>query len=70
MGGGSSGVLKRQDIRAVSDGGGISELETMVIIKVSPFTPCASLLLPLSLFLLTVSTYLTYRSASRGAEEG
>lgn len=50
---------------------GVSELETMVIIKVSSFTPCASLFLSLALFfLLTVSTCLTYRSASRGTEEG
>lgn len=50
--------------------GWISELETMVIIKVSSFTPGASLRLYLSLFFLTISTYLTYRSASWGTEEG
>lgn len=50
--------------------GWISELETMVIIKVSSFTLGASLRLYLSLFFLTISTYLTYRSASWGTEEG
>lgn len=48
---------------------GISELETTVIIK-SPLSPRAPLFLSLALFLLAVSTYLTYRSASQGTEEG
>lgn len=52
-------------------GGRISGLETIVIIKVSSFTPCASLRLCFSLslfFSLNISAYLTYRSASWGAE--
>lgn len=44
-GGESSGVLKGQDIRAVGSGGlgggGVSELNTAVIIKISSFAPCA-----------------------------
>lgn len=50
-------------------GGQISGLETIVIIKVSSFTLCASLHLCFSLFFsLNISAYLTYRSASWGAE--
>lgn len=51
-------------------GGRISGLETIVIIKVSSFTLCASLRLcfSLSFFSLNISAYLTYRSASWGAE--
>lgn len=52
---------------AMGGAGGVSELETMVIIKVSPFTPCAS---PLSFGPPSLSTWPTaaHHGAQRKAE--